>query len=94
MCRTPKERSRPIKKYRSLLMKNSRHDGLAAIFHLPPNEIFFRKWPSHGGGPVLTVLLLCVAVWTHTLASERAHTTKDYGKDERRTGHERDNENE
>lgn len=42
----------------------------------------------------MTVLLLCVAVWTHTLASERAHTTKDYGKDERRTDHERDNENE
>lgn len=41
LCRTPKERSRPIKKYRSLLMKNSRHDGLAAIFHLPPSDIFF-----------------------------------------------------
>ena len=57
-------------------------------------RFFYRKWPSHGGGPVLTVLLLCVAVWTHTLASERAHTTKNYGKDERRTDHERDNENE
>lgn len=41
---------------------------------------FYRKWPSHGGRPVLTVPLLCVAEWTHTLASERAHTTNDYGK--------------
>lgn len=43
-------------------------------------NFFYRKWPSHGGGPVLTVPLLCVAEWTHTLASERAHTTNDYGK--------------
>ena len=43
-------------------------------------KFFYRKWPSHGGGPVLTVPLLCVAEWTHTLASERAHTTNDYGK--------------
>lgn len=42
-------------------------------------KFFYRKWPSHGGGPVLTVPLLCVAEWTHTLASERAHTTPEGG---------------
>lgn len=42
----------------------------------------------------MTVSLLCVAEWTHKLASELAHTTSHYGKDERRTKDERDNENE
>lgn len=62
-------------------VKTDKKISLSVDEKQPPSEIFLSQVAlSRGRTSLDSAIVVCVAEWTHTLASERAHTTNDYGK--------------